>query len=75
MQEQRHTAELLYERLCMAQRIADPTYVTVYGQLIEEADKLVRYFDEMSKTVEDMGEQLEQLSLKIRTMLKKKELV
>ena len=75
MQEERRIAVLLYEQLSMAQRIAGLADAPVYDQLMEQADKLARYFNEMSKTVEDMGEQLEQLSLKIRIMLKEKESV
>ncbi len=70
MQEQKRTAQHLYEQLCMAQRVCDPADVHVYRQLTGQAQKLVQYFDEMSKTVEHMGDQLEQLSLKIRTLLR-----
>ena len=63
MQEQKRTAQHLYEQLCMAQRVCDPADVHVYRQLTGQAQKLVQYFDEMSKKVE-------QLSLKIRTLLR-----
>lgn len=70
LQEQKRIAQLLYEQLRMAQGVCGPADVPVYGGLMEQAQKLVHYFDEMSKTVEDMGNQLEQLSLKIRTLLR-----
>ncbi len=72
LQEQKRTAELLHEQLCLAQRACAPADIPVYGQLMEQAEKLVHYFDEMSKTVENMGGQLERLSIEIRTMLKEK---
>lgn len=72
LQEQKRTAQLLHEQLRLAQSVCAPADVPVYARLTEQAEKLVHYFDEMSKTVENMGEQLEQLSLKIKTMLKEK---
>lgn len=72
MYEERRIAELLHEQLGMLQKIACSADTPVYGQLMEQSDKLVHYFDEMSKTVEDMGTRLEQLSQEIGTMLKDK---
>lgn len=72
MHEERHIAGLLYEQLSMMQKIAGSADAAVYEQLIEQSEKLVRYFGEMSKIVEDMGTQLEQLSLEIGTMMKDK---
>ncbi len=72
MHEERRIAGLLYEQLSMTQKIACSADAAVYEQLMKQAEKIVRYFDEMSKIVEDMGTQLELLSLEIGAMLKDK---
>lgn len=69
IQQQKRTAQLLYEQLSMARKIAAPVDVPYYDKLLAQTDGLVRYFTAMSETVENMSMELEQLSLKIGAML------
>lgn len=70
MQEQKQTAMILYEQMCMASRIAALEDVSYYVRLMEQADMLLRYFARMSENVKNMSEELEQLSMKISDLLK-----
>lgn len=54
----------------MAGSLAAPLEVPYYHRLMQQADRLVRYFTEMSKEVTHVSEELEQLSMEIGAMLR-----
>ena len=69
VRREQRTAQLLCEQLRHAQRCALPDDAWRYGQLMDKARKLERYFGRMASQVDNMSFELARLSVEINTML------
>lgn len=67
--QERRTARRLADRLRYARRYAAPEEEWQYDRMIDQAERLERYFQAMSELVDDMGLTLGRFSIEIRMLL------
>lgn len=69
IQQQYKTAQQLYDQLERAKRLAYPNGQSRFGQLLNDAQSLVDYFGAMSRVIDGISGNAEQVSLRISRML------
>lgn len=69
LQRERRTAQALCERLRMARQLTPPQEMECLNQIIQQADRIERYYCEMNDLVDQMYTEFGTLSYQIGEML------